>query len=276
MRRLYIVLINSFLIYVIICFVSFIGYVLRVLSRSGAIMAAAVGISIYIGFELKGLLLLGMFFGTSTFFSQYKKVKKKLVEEKVAKHDQRDHIQVAANGGVAALSALLFFSFESHVFLMMFAVSLAAANADTWASEIGVLSKKKPVFILTFKQVDPGTSGAISILGTAASIGGSLIIAATAFYAFPELSIIECLFISMFGFLGNLIDTFLGATIQLRYRCSVCFLQTEKEQHCGIPTLYEKGWNYCNNDAVNLLSVMFATILGGIFLSYVKPRDKVG
>lgn len=256
-------LINSFLIYVIICFVSFIGYALRVLSRSGAIMAAAVGISIYIGFELKGLLLLGVFFGTSTFFSQYKKVKKKIVEEKVAKHNQRDYVQVAANGGVAALSALLFFNFESHVFLMMFVISLAAANADTWASEIGVLSKTKPVFILTLKHVDPGTSGAISILGTAASIGGSFIIAATAFYAFPELSIIECLLISMFGFLGNLIDTFLGATIQLRYRCSVCHLQTEKEQHCGVPTAYEKGWKYCNNDAVNLLSIIFATTFGG-------------
>ena len=57
---------------------------------------------------------------------------------------------------------------------------VATVNADTWATELGVLSKNKPIFILTGKPVTTGTSGAISLGGTIAGFVGAFFIGALA------------------------------------------------------------------------------------------------
>lgn len=58
----------------------------------------------------------------------------------------------------------------------------AAAVADTWASELGILSKGQPVMITTLRKVPHGTNGGVSVLGLVAStIGGMLIGAVSAF-----------------------------------------------------------------------------------------------
>lgn len=56
--------------------------------------------------------------------------------------------------------------------MLGFMVCLASSNSDTWASEIGSLSRKKPIYIRTFKRIERGTSGAISGLGTVAAFAG--------------------------------------------------------------------------------------------------------
>ena len=47
---------------------------------------------------------------------------------------------------------------------------------DTLASELGILSTTAPVLITSLKTVPPGTNGAISRLGTLASVGGGSLI----------------------------------------------------------------------------------------------------
>jgi uncharacterized protein (TIGR00297 family) len=234
------------------------GLMIHSLSISGAIAAFFVGVFISFGFEWKGLVLLGVFFVSSSLWSKFQNQKKESLHEKVEKGECRDYMQVLANGSVPALISLIYIFSPSTIWLEMFIVSLAAANADTWASEIGSISKQPPRLITTWKMVEPGTSGGVTILGTISALAGAFFIAMVSYFLWRD---IHFLYITLFGFLGSMIDTWLGAVWQKNYRCAVCGLETEKKQHCGHVTVGLKGFRFMNNDMVNWLSIGSTTIL---------------
>ena len=247
------------ILFIIVTSVS--GYFYKLLTWSGSIAAIAIGIAVAIGFGVKGLLLLGFFFASSSFWSKFKRKNKSKMEERHEKGSQRDWQQVVANGGAAALFSLLYFVYQLPVFVIGFAIAIAAANSDTWASEIGSLSKRPPIFIRTLKRIDTGTSGAVSLLGTIAAILGSLLIAILSYYFF-QLSLPLALVIFVFGFLGNVIDTLLGAYFQVVYQCEACYAEVESIMHCGKKTKLIKGHSFFNNDFVNFFSGFLAATIG--------------
>ncbi|MFD2446059.1 DUF92 domain-containing protein [Bacillus sp. CGMCC 1.16607] len=249
---------------IIVLFVLSIGsreaYKIRALSKSGAFASFFVGASIYIGFEIKGLILLGIFFGTSSFWSVFKGQQKKVIEEKMEKGSQRDWVQVLANGGVAALASLLFYFTNQTIWLLAFITSIASATGDTWSSEIGPLSRRLPVSIRNFKVVSKGTSGAISLLGTVAALLGIGLIILSG-YIFFSISLNILWIILAFAIVGNGMDTFLGAYFQRIYRCEICFMEIERPNHCGEKAKIIRGLHYLNNDGVNFLSSFLAPSL---------------
>lgn len=252
---------NSVLLLGFIIMTVCVGYFSRLLTLSGSITAAVVGIMTTIAFGLEGLILLGTFFGTSSFWSKFQRSQKKLAEERHAKGSQRDFSQVLANGGIASISSLLYILTNDPLWIFTFCVALASANSDTWASEVGTLSKKNPFSIRNFAIVQSGTSGAISMLGTIAGILGSLVIATISTVLF-EFNPFLTLLIFLIGFLGNIFDTILGAYIQAVYECTICKAETEKEEHCSKVTTLKRGAKWCNNDVVNFLSSFLAVICG--------------
>ena len=62
-----------------------------------------------------------------------------------------------------------------------FLASVAAATADTWGTEIGRLSSKNPVDIITFQPLQMGESGGITLVGTLGSFAGAIIIGITGY-----------------------------------------------------------------------------------------------
>lgn len=252
---------NEFLFLLIISVAVLLGYRLKFLTVSGCIAALLVGILTMLGFQLKGLSLLGVFFVTSSLWSKYKRIYKSKAEERHAKGSRRDWQQVFANGGVAAIIAFGYFMYPDPLWAFAFCVLIASSNSDTWASEIGTLSRKSPISVRTFKFVARGTSGAVSLLGTTAALGGALLIAIISFFLF-QWSINVMLLIFVFGFLGNVIDTFLGAYVQALYKCQKCKSETEKITHCGQRTRLIRGNAFLNNDIINFLSSFLATIIG--------------
>ena len=155
--------------------ISALAYRLHSLSKSGAIAAVALGTVV---FGLGGLewaaLLLGFFISSSGLSRLFKRRKARL-EEKVSKGSRREAGQVLANGGVAGLFVILHLFFPQAIWPWLgCAGALAAANADTWATEIGFFSSVQPRLITNGRKVESGTSGGVTPLGYLAALGGSL------------------------------------------------------------------------------------------------------
>ena len=237
----------------------------RALTTSGALGAILVGtITFGFGGWIWGILLVA-FFALSTALSRYRQADKRQLADKFVKGAHRDMGQVLANGGLAAFISLLYFSYPAPVLLAAFLGSMATVNADTWGTEVGVLSRDLPRLITTWRRVPVGTSGGVTLLGTAASTLGALFIGLLAYIllcvealvaghnAFVLSWIIPTTLFS--GLLGSLFDSLLGATVQGIFYCARCETETEKELHgCGLQTSHLRGWRWLNNDVVNLLS----------------------
>jgi|SRR5579875_1381803 len=260
-------MIEVLLVFMFILVTCIVGYLLKFLTLSGAISALLVGLAVQAGFGVRGLFLLGVFFVTSSLWSKYKSSWKAMFEEKLAKGTTRDWRQVIANGGAASLLSLMNTFWPDPLWTIGFAVCLASSNADTWASEIGSLSRKNPIYIRTFKRVERGTSGAVSFLGTAAAAAGSMLIAFLSLVLF-SLPWPVGILIFLFGYFGNFIDTLMGAFYQQTFVCGKCGLETEKRFHCGQSAIQIKGVAFVDNDLVNFLSGLIAGILA-IWIIYL-------
>jgi uncharacterized protein (TIGR00297 family) len=257
---------SNALFYLLIFLVAYTGYYLKSLTISGGIAAFFIGVFISLGLQGKGLVLLGVFFVTSSLWSKYKKNAKGSLEDLVEKGDKRDFGQVLANGLLPALVSFIYWIFPSDYWLYAFCFSIAAANSDTWASEIGALSNKLPFHIRKLKAVAHGTSGAVSLLGLFASFVGALLIGTTAYVVFEQLTLSSLIIITIVGFLGSLIDTVIGASIQAKYTCTNCELMTEKTVHCERVTQLISGFKWMNNDVTNFISILLASSIGVVFI----------
>ncbi len=241
------------------------------LSASGAAAAAVTGGLIFGLGGIPWAVLLLAFFLSSSILSRLFGRQKRSLAEKFSKGSRRDWGQVLANGGVGTILVIV------HLLLpglslpwLAFAGTMAAVNADTWATELGVLNPRPPRLITTWQEVERGTSGGISWLGTAAAVGGALFIAICAAFFTPLQYLPVLLLVVVFaGLLGSLFDSFLGATVQAIYFCPACQKETERYplHLCGTPTEFLKGWSWLNNDWVNTACALVGAIVaGGLWL----------
>lgn len=214
-------------------------------------------------------VLLLTFFVTSSGLSRAFKRRKADLSEKFSKGLERDAGQVFGNGGLATLFAALHtFYPESILPWVGFAASLAAVNADTWATELGVLNPTPPRLITDLqKRVEKGTSGGISLFGTTASLLGSAVIALPAALFTDKWSLFPL--ITFAGLAGSLFDSLLGATVQAMYFCPTDQKETEKHplHTCGTETVHLRGWKWLDNDWVNFACGAFGIVIALLAIS---------
>jgi uncharacterized protein (TIGR00297 family) len=263
--------------------IGLVSWWLGALSLSGAFAATVTGGLIFGLGGLPWAVLLLIFFTSSSTLSKMFNQRKAAVTEKFSKGSRRDWGQVLANGGLGAVLVVLYsISGKDPIWYVAFAGAMAAVNADTWATELGVLSKKLPVLMTTRKPVERGTSGAVSTVGMLAAFGGSILVAFLGLLMVPlldsvsflskPLSISFLLAVTISGVAGSLFDSFLGATLQTIYYCPQC--QKETERHpvhlCGTETVYLRGWRWMDNDLVNFAcSLVGSAAAVGIWLLLV-------
>jgi uncharacterized protein (TIGR00297 family) len=213
-------------------------------------------------------VLLLIFFITSSGLSRLFNKRKQGLDEKFSKGHERDAGQVFGNGGLAAVFVFVNVLYpESNVGWVGFAASLAAVNADTWATELGVLNPTRPRLITDLrKRVEKGTSGGVSLFGTFASLLAASAIALPAAAFRDDWSLF--IPITLAGLAGSLFDSFLGATMQAMYYCPADKKETEKHplHTCGTQTIHIRGWEWLNNDWVNFLCSAFGVLVAVLLL----------
>ncbi len=149
---------------------------------------------------------------------------------------RRGYKNVYSNSLVPLVLAICFGVYGNDVFIFAFIASVATANGDTLASEIGETSRSKPRMITTLKETQPGVDGGVTPLGEAASLAGAIIIGLLA-TGMGMAGVFGIVVAAIGGFLGTNFDSLLGATLQSR----------------GI----------LSNNGVNLVATAFGALVGG-------------
>jgi uncharacterized protein (TIGR00297 family) len=180
-------------------------------------------------------------------------------ENTLEKNPRRDIIQVIANGGAATIISVINFYSPNNLLFIVYLAAIAAATADTWASEIGLLSPWNPIHITKLKSVIKGTSGGISLLGTLGSVLGATVIGITGVQLGLPASLLGIIVFT--GIAGGLVDSVIGGSIQATFQCTDCNDITEKRKHCNLPSMHVSGLYILDNDMVNFLNTISGIII---------------
>lgn len=242
------------------------------LSQGGAIVMGLMGMSIGTFMSYFALVPLLLFFGSSVLIGR-------LFPHEAGSSDAKDRqardiIQVLANGGIywaiclwyiiteflfyrdftgaISIQQLGFFNSAAQgnevLIWVLLLASAASSTADTWASEIGQYFRGPTYDIFRWKKVPIGLSGGISWAGSLGALIGSSLIGSLVF-CLPFGNGPAFLFISCAGFIGMLIDSVLGASLQRQYFTGTSW----SDQATNHPT-HTRGWAWMTNDAVNFLA----------------------
>lgn len=200
-------------IYVILLFIlGFITYYRKSLDLFGSAVMIIMGIVIIFSAGTNWLLLIILFLVMSLLATKFSKKYKLSLGEFEGRRTSKN---VISNGVVACFMAA--FGGYYLPFVGGFIGAIATATADTLASEIGVLDQH-PRLITTLQTVDPGTNGAVSVLGTSVGIIGAAIIGVAAYFlGVMENPLLAIGVAIVSGTIGCFADSILGALFENRH-----------------------------------------------------------
>lgn len=286
------------------------GYKKKSLSESGALAAFFVGF-ISFGTSSRFGFILILFYYTSSKLTKVKEGIKAKLEDNYVSGGRRGAFQVFACSLLGTVVCILFACYigddcqitfgnnssDSNLDLYfftfpksrtaaqlwsMYVAHYSCATADTWASELGILATRRPRLVTTLfmREVPHGTNGGVSLLGTGASIVGGAFIG----IIFWVMSLTGSTDLTerhtqypmilvglLCGFIGSMIDSILGATVQATYysKDKKCIVKDPKlfhQQQEKSDVEHICGVNALSNESVNFLSI-FLTMLISLWLS---------
>jgi uncharacterized protein (TIGR00297 family) len=190
------------------------GHRARTVAASGAVAGALIGITIFVSLGWQGWTLLLVTFIAASIASRLGLERKVLLGIAEERGGRRGVGNAIANTGVAALAALVaLVGTSGDLARLAFAAALAAGGSDTIASEIGKAWGRRTWSVTSLAHVPPGTSGAMSLEGTAAGIAGALGLGAAA-VALGIIPIAWLFPIVIGATAGSLLESWLGATLE--------------------------------------------------------------
>eukprot|EP00210_Caulerpa_lentillifera_P002086 g2001.t1 len=274
---------------------AFVGYISvkkGSLSPTGGLASWLVGFGAVLG-GFRCVIIVLSFFISSSILTKFKDHVKATITSDHKKGGQRDWIQVFSNGFLATIFCLVY-AYSTGLTdsplgdrglssLSLFAFGGVLGNyactcGDTWASELGVLSKSPPRLITTMRPVHPGTNGGVTVLGLLASLTGGLFVGLMCFLTSlltvigqPTTQVIQVVktewpivILGMTGGLvGSLVDSLLGATLQ--FSGFDRRLKKVVNRPSADPAAVHKinGVNILSNNQVNLISSFMMSLFIG-------------
>lgn len=226
-----------------------VSFYAQLLSASGAVMTFLLASLLYGIGGWPWTIPIVTFFVLSSLLSKVGAKRKASLESMFEKGGVRDYAQVAANGGVAGILVILSYLVRDFNFYPLYLGAVVAVTADTWGTEIGLLTKTEPRLVTTWKKVARGRNGAVTFVGFLGGIIGTVAIVVSASPWIWDFRL--AIGVVLAGVVGSLVDSILGATVQAQYRCTVCSMMTERRTHHDTQTEFVHGVRWMNNDAVN-------------------------
>ncbi|KAL7434152.1 hypothetical protein ACHAXM_007352 [Skeletonema potamos] len=265
---------QAFMAFVIASLMASRGYKRKSLTTNGAMAAWIVGFCSIL-FGMRGFLLL-LFYVVGTKATKYNiKIKAKFEE---TDSSCRGPGQVLACSIIGLLLQTMHFiycgkersiDFEESKLASSFACAIIAHHAtnlaDTLSSELGILSKSDPILITSLRRVPRGTNGGFSLTGLGCSMLGGFLVGFGAFLS-DSLSGLDArpipyvLFGTVLGTSGSIIDSVLGATLQVTY-----FDDEKKLVSANFSKRNARrisGLNILSNTQVNFVSVLITSVIG--------------
>eukprot|EP00980_Cylindrotheca_fusiformis_P002422 scaffold575_cov104-Cylindrotheca_fusiformis.AAC.8 len=233
-------------------FAIFQAKLLKMLTPEGFIHACALGMGLWSSLGWRGwtLCVAYLFLGslvTKVRFAEKEKLG--IAEGRGGRRGPENVWGSAATGLTCALCSVQgpsFLGIPSELFLLGYVASLATKLSDTFASEIGKVYGKTTFLITTLERVEPGTEGAVSAEGTAASLVGGLAL-------------------SLYGYIVGLIG--LQA---VPISAVAAFIATNVESVLGATLQGKKSMEWMTNEVVNFINTLIgagvAIALGKAFL----------
>jgi uncharacterized protein (TIGR00297 family) len=190
------------------------GWIGRTVTVSGVIAGMVIGTTIFACAGAGAWLLLLLAFAAAAVTSRIgyrRKLQLGIAEERGGR---RGGANAVANTGLAALAALMsVVSPYREQALLALAAALIAGSSDTVASEIGKAFGRRTFLVVGFRPVPAGTSGALSLEGTAAGIAAAALMAlfaARVGLMLPSLLLVVVVAVTA----ASLVESALGATLE--------------------------------------------------------------
>jgi uncharacterized protein (TIGR00297 family) len=246
---------------------AYFAYNKKSLSMDGAIAAFFMAFCIAAIGGFKWTIPIFVFFVAGTLLSKWNRHYKIKTDEKSKK--PRDYIQVFANGGVALILILFYAIYKHEWIFILYAASISASTADTFASEIGIHSRSKVIDILSLKPLTKGVSGGVTLLGFVASALGSLLICFCVIILDTSVPVEYFWLVLLAGMLGSITDSIFGSALQAKY------LDNKTNELSDIANIktnnkLARGFKFVTNDLVNILSNIMATTIIYFLLMAIK------
>lgn len=220
---------------VAVAFFAYVAYHKGWLTAGAAGAAFLLGAAIVLSTNVLWLLVLLSLLAFGALATRFKYAEKQARGVAEAKGGARRPRNVLANGlgpTLVAIAVPLFLTLGDpgrwgHIAALTYISAVAAASADTLASEFGSLSRKV-YMITTLRRVPPGTDGGISLPGQLAAFFGAGLIALVGALllglvqplvgAGPvfEVTLGSMAIAILAGFVGCQVDSLFGATLEIR------------------------------------------------------------
>lgn len=259
----------------------------RALTRGGLIAALAIAAAL-LASSWENFVLMTLFFSSSSVLT-YVGYGEKRRRGAAEREEGRGFSQVVCSGGIPALLSTLLIApniagdLRSAVILAV-AATIAFANSDTWAVEIGALSKGSPRLITNPRvRVPHGVSGGVTLRGELGAILGAALIAGSSALLLTASRALGGAWsrlgtqpwelagaVFALGWLGEILDSLLGATLQVKYMCPKCGVLCDQEVHaCGARAVRVGGFKWIRNEIVNLIVEVVVAALAVLTSQYL-------